>query len=139
MKKTLNPRYVDILIPEDIMEDDAPNFPLKPEHIEGASFVKITVDIKTAKVINWTDECGYYELFCKPVDSGIYIIRAEDGKELDRIEEDYVPNKLVPGEWGDYIEMTISKSGYVTNWHNKPSLKEFRLDFSEIERIFEED
>ena len=139
MKKTLNPRYVDILIPEDVMEDDAPDFPLRPEHIEGATYTKITVDIKTAKVMNWTDECGYYELFCKPVDSGIYIIRAEDGKELDRIEEDYVPNKLVPGEWGDYIDLTISKSGYVTNWHNKPSLDEFRLDFSEIERIFEED
>lgn len=124
------PTFLKIVINNDIIENDAPHFPLKREDV-----TEIMININTAKICNWENEYGAYDLFCKVQDSGIYILYNEDMEELDRIEG-YVPNNLIPehDDCGDYIELSISKSGYVKNWYNKPQLDEFNVDFDEIIR-----
>lgn len=144
----MQPVYLDILLDRDFLLEDTPKFPLKDEFRvnynnefdPNGNLVRIRVNILTAKVLDWKKEYGYVECFTKAVDTGTYILYDEDMKELDRIEQGYVPNKLIPEHdgYGDYIDMRISTSGYVLNWYNNPSLEDFHVDFDAIKRVFED-
>lgn len=41
------------------------------------------------------------------------------------IENDYVPNSLLPGKYGDYLALDINEDGVITNWKPNISFKEF--------------
>ena len=59
--------------------------------------------------------------------------RRRAGESLDSqsrlsIEEDYVPNRLIPGEYGDYIIMTIDENGKIAEWETPADITDFIKD-----------
>ena len=61
----------------------------------------------------------------KVVDEGIYALLDEDGAYVAQISYDYVPNRVIPGEYGDYINMKIDETGKVTNMPYSISFDDF--------------
>jgi hypothetical protein len=60
----------------------------------------------------------------KVCDEGVYILLDADRKEITR-RTGYVPNRLLPGDYGDYLSVDIDENGKITNWLKSPSLEEF--------------
>ena len=103
-------------------EEDIPNdFPGR----EG-DMLTMHVDIDTGEIHHWPGGMDA-EIYMKVCDQGMYEIFSPDGKPLKRLEGEYVPHGLVPGEYGDYVDFKI-KGGVITNWPKKPSLKDFYPD-----------
>jgi hypothetical protein len=103
-------------------EEDIPNdFPGRDGDTWNA-----TIELETGKIMDWPQ--GYSAAFSmKVVDEGTYQLLAPDGSEVACIEEDYVPNGVIPGEYGDYIRMQINGDGVVTNWPKYPNLSKFGI------------
>ena len=53
-----------------------------------------------------------------------YVLYSNEEKVATR-EDDYVPNAVIPGEWGDYIDLQIAADGTITNWPKKPDVSAF--------------
>lgn len=69
--------------------------------------IKKTVDVNVTHV----------RVFLKIRDEGSYTFTDEDGEVVHSIEEDYVPNSIIPGEYGDYIDLKIDlETGQIVNW-----------------------
>lgn len=83
------------------------------------------IDIDSGIIINWTKGVKA-EINFKVCDGGSYYVKDVEGKVVLSIENDYVPNSLIPGSYGDYIEMGIDENGKIANW--KPSLDDFIND-----------
>ena len=66
-------------------------------------------------------------LHIKVCDAGLYTLYDSDGDSVAAIDG-YVPNELVPGSYGDYIEMNIDENGLITNWPKHPCLGNFFED-----------
>lgn len=136
----LDIRYVEINIPLICLDD---------EEKEGFKFfpflnderLKFTVEISTGQIQNWdefnTSGCWFGgEMFIKVVDTGSYYlldrfkvpVTFDTNGEFGSIEEYYVPNRLIPGEYGDYIDLKIDEKGMITNWYKNPSLSDFSGD-----------
>src|ERR1039457_3992065 len=79
-------------------EEDIPNdFPLRKGDMWEA-----TVDVDTGQIKDWPKgKSG--DLQMKVCDSGTYTLFDREGKQLSE-RQDYVPNGVVPGEYGDYID-----------------------------------
>ena len=88
--------------------------------------VVFRVDIDTGKIIDFPDDVEI-NVDMKVVDEGIYEIFGPDGGSIKRLEDGYVPNGVIPGEYGDYVDLKISK-GHITNWPKNPSLDSFFPD-----------
>jgi hypothetical protein len=86
---------------------------------------RIRVAVDTGKIEGWPEAAGKVDLFCKPRDSGSYRLYAPDGKCVGEIEQNYVPNRLVPGEYGDYLGFYIDAQGVITNWPTNPDVTDF--------------
>ena len=83
-----------------------------------------TIDIDKGQIIDW--ELGVsIDLHMKVCDDGFYYLMDENKKVVFSID-DYVPNKLIPGSYGDYIEMKIDESGIITNWNINANLNDFK-------------
>lgn len=82
-----------------------------------------TVNIDTGHISGWPigRTASLNEKIC---DEGIYILEDFAGNELAVIEG-YVPNELIPGEHGDYMNLEINADGVITNWPKKPSVEQF--------------
>jgi hypothetical protein len=108
---------VEINIPRDEIEDSENGVPpeLQSKFMVG-DYWRIVVGIDTAKIADWPQGTAV-ELHTKPRDGGIYRLLGPDGKELAKIENNYVPNRVIPGSYGDYIELNINAEGVVTNWY----------------------
>ncbi|MCK9415515.1 hypothetical protein M0Q97_02515 [Candidatus Dojkabacteria bacterium] len=105
-------------------DDEIPyDFPLR----KGDMWIA-TIDIDEGKILNWTG--GKEHLFIKVCDMGSYYLLDENDNEVIIKEEDYVPNDLIPGEYGDYIDLYINETGTITNWYSQPSLDDFQ-DFDD--------
>ncbi len=61
----------------------------------------------------------------KICDEGSYYLLDENYKTILSIEEDYVPNKLLPGSYGDYLKLDIGENGVISNWYSIPSIEDF--------------
>lgn len=85
----------------------------------------LMVNIDTGEILNpeFPKDFSYYVSSLKVCDEGIYIIYDDKDQEIARIE-DYVPNDIVPGKYGDYVELNI-KNGFICNWYVKPDVSEF--------------
>lgn len=86
-----------------------------------------TINIDTGIIEDWKYHRPF-ELREKVVDMGVYRLLTPEGEVIARLEQEYVPNKLIPGEFGDYVELDISPDGKITNWPRNPSLQEFMGD-----------
>lgn len=101
-------------------EEDIPNdFPMRMGDLWSAS-----VEVDTGKILNWPiGRSG--DLHMKVVDEGSYSLLDKDSNIILSIEQDYVPNGIVPGRYGDYIDLKIDENGIITNWKKNPSIEDF--------------
>lgn len=110
---------VEISVPIRYGEEDIPNdFPLRRGNVWFA-----TVDMDTGQVHRWPKGKNG-RLHMKVCDEGTYILNDHD-EEVARVDEDYVPHGVIPGEHGDYIDLQIDATGKITNWPRKPDLSDF--------------
>lgn len=63
------------------------------------------------------------ELFLTVRDAGSYSLLAPDGSEITKLES-YVPNRIIPGSYGDTMEFKIAANGMIEGW-SKPSPRDF--------------
>lgn len=82
------------------------------------------IDVDSGVIINW-EKGKTAEIHYKVCDSGNYHLKDADGNVILSIEEDYVPNGLVPGKYGDYIVMTVDAEGKIKEWPRNPDLSDF--------------
>lgn len=81
------------------------------------------VDIDTGKIEGWPN--GVAASFsAKVCDQGVYTLYDEGGSVL-AVKDGYVPNDLVPGSYGDYVELKINADGVIINWPESPCVDEF--------------
>lgn len=113
------PRYVG-----DDEDDDMPSsfYGLN----ESNTLWNITVDIDTGAIQGWPKgETG--DVHIKVCDAGVYSLLDADGEEVAKIAG-YVPHGVVPGSYGDYIEMKIDGNGVITNWPKAPDISDFEAE-----------
>ena len=111
--------HIEISVPVEYEEEDMPNdFPFR----DGDTW-KIRVNIDTGAIEGWPPERPY-DLHMKVIDGGTYTL-FDNAKEVGIIEENYVPHGVVPGEYGDYIILSINESGKITNWPKTIDLEGF--------------
>lgn len=102
-------------------DDDLPtDFPLLNETKD--SWLAY-VEIDTGRIRGWP-EGDAREMHVKVCDAGTYALLDESGNSV-AVRDGYVPNGLVPGSYGDYVELSINEEGVITNWPRKPSVDEF--------------
>lgn len=62
----------------------------------------------------------------KICDEGSYKLLDEDLNLI--VEHDgYVPNNLLPGDYGDYLSLEIDSRGVITNWLSNANLSDFEV------------
>ena len=109
-----------ITVPVRFEEEDIPNdFPLRSVDVWEA---KVAVD--TGRIVGWpSGKTG--DLYMKVCDEGTYTLLGLDGQVLAARRQEYVPHGIVPGEYGDYIDLKINADGVITNWPKKPDVSAF--------------
>lgn len=116
----LDIRSIVLDLPVRYDEDD---MPLEFPHRDGDRWcVEVLVD--TGQIINWPEGVEH-EFDMKVCDSGTYILCDADGNEVGAIRENYVPNQIVPGDYGDYVHLQIGGDGVIKNWPSQPSAEQF--------------
>lgn len=116
-------KYVRLSVAVSYEEDDMPNdAPLREGDMWGA-----TINIETGKIMNWP-QGKTLDFYMKVTDSGAYTLLDAEMEEIAE-QEGYVPNNLLPGEYGDYLELKIDVDGTITNWKPDADLS----DFSQVE------
>lgn len=76
--------------------------------------LNICIDVDKRKIINYKGNKPF-NLHLKAVDSGTYVFKDCYGNIFYTLQ-DYVPNGIIPGAYGDYIELNIDDCGFITNW-----------------------
>jgi hypothetical protein len=110
---------LEIDVPVRYEEEEIPNdFPLRAGERWAA-----TINLDTHVIENWP-KGRPGRLYLTVRDSGSYRLISRVG-ELVAERNDYVPNKLIPGKYGDVIDMTVDENGKVTNWPANPSVEAF--------------
>lgn len=119
--------HIKLTLPVRYKEEDIPNdFPLRSGDVWQAM-----VNIDTGVIHDWPKgKSGTLEM--KVCDEGTYTLYSDlvpNGvkrfTEVAKIEQDYVPHGVVPGESGDYVHLTIDANGCITNWPKKPDVSAF--------------
>ncbi len=84
----------------------------------------LLIEVDTGKVVSWqgSEPVNIYDKVC---DNGVYTLFGTDGLEVGKIDNYYVPNDLIPGDYGDYINLEINADGVITNWPKYPSVLDF--------------
>lgn len=120
VKKEIEAKYLDLDVAVRYDEEDMPNdAPLR----NGKEW-KAFINLETATIENWPKgkTLSFHDM--KVCDEGIYILLDADKNEITRIEG-YAPNSLLPGEYGDYLDMDIDENGKITNWLESANLEDF--------------
>jgi hypothetical protein len=108
-----------ILAPVNYGEEDIPNdFPGRTGDLWRA-----LVEIETGRIIDWPAGKAV-KMFMTVKDSGTYQLIGENLRVIASRTQDYVPHCLVPGNYGDTIEMTIDGNGVIKEWPHKPDITE---------------
>lgn len=115
-------RYVRVHLPVRYEDEDMPyDFPFR-----NGDWWTAVIDIDSGKILDWPQgKSG--EFYMKVCDEGLYYLLNEDLKLIRSIEEDYVPNRLIPPHdgYGDYVHFIIDGNGMIKNWYSNPSFKDF--------------
>ena len=85
---------------------------------------RITVDIDTGKIDGWPKGVER-DLYMKVCDDGSYYLLDGENRCVAGLENEYVPHGVVPGEFGDYIDLHIQPDGVIENWPTYPNVDEF--------------
>lgn len=117
--------HVHVVLPVRFGEEDIPNdFPLRTGDTWTA-----TINVDTGQIEEWPKgKDGHLKM--KVCDQGVYVLKNID-VEVASIDQDYVPNDLIPGSYGDYVDLKIDKEGRITNWPKNPDVSEFFRDSEE--------
>ncbi len=100
-------------------DEDMPyDFPLRQGDMWNA-----LVDVDTGEIKDFPKDITY-NTNMKVCDEGTYTLYDADMNEVAAIVGGYVPNKVIPGSWGDYVRLNIA-DGKITNWPTNPDLSEF--------------
>ena len=83
------------------------------------------IEIDTGRIVGWPENIKANKLYIKVRDNGLYILLDESWNIIASISDDYVPNGVIPGEYGDYIEMDIDENGVILNWPDNPDVSAF--------------
>lgn len=87
----------------------------------------VTIDIDTGKILNWPE--GRSETLHLTVnDAGTYTLLDREWKPLATRKQNYVPHGVIPGQFGDTIEITIRPDGVIAEWPKKPDVDQFFAD-----------
>lgn len=106
-------------------DDDMPtDFPLLNER--KSAWVAV-VDIDTGVIQGWPAGDAR-KMHVKVCDAGTYRLFDADDNQVAAIENNYVPNGVVPGSYGDYVELNIDETGRITNWPTRPDVSAFFAD-----------
>jgi len=106
-------------------EEDIPNdFPFRKGNMWEISFTP------EGQIIGWTKEHEdwfvknqdnpnveglVFNFHMKVCDEGYYEVRDVHGKAFLTIKDRYVPHCLIPGSYGDYVELDINSTGEILN------------------------
>ncbi|MCP4709872.1 MAG: hypothetical protein GY869_14715 [Planctomycetes bacterium] len=117
-------KYIAVALPVRYDEEDIPNdFPLRQGNMWSA-----TIEIDTGRILDWPlGERGKFSM--KVCDEGVYRLLDKDKKEVLPSLEDYVPNDIIPGSYGDYVDLIIGIDGIITNWLENPRISEFMTSY----------
>ena len=113
------PRYIG-----DAKDDDMPtDFPM----LNAAKTAWVaSVNIDTGEISGWPAGDAR-KMHVKVCDAGIYSLIDADGNEVIKFAG-YVPHGVVPGSYGDYVELEIDERGVITNWPKSPDVSDFFRD-----------
>ena len=120
MKKTVDVKYIHLAVNVRYEEEDMPNdFPGRADDVWIAM-----IDIENKKVMGWPEgvEAEFSQM--KVCDEGTYKL-LDENKKIVLSRDGYVPNSLLPGEYGDYLSMKISGDGTIENWNPNANLSDF--------------
>lgn len=100
-------------------EDIPDDFPMR----EGNVWVA-RIGIDDGVIEDWPQgQSGRLQM--KVCDQGTYTLFDDKGDEIVARVDNYVPHGLIPGEYGDYIDLIIDENGRVTNWPKRPTFGAF--------------
>lgn len=100
-------------------DEDMPyDFPLRQ-----GDMWNVLVDVDTGEIKDFPKDITH-NMNMKVCDEGTYTLYDADMNEVAAIAGGYVPNRLIPGKYGDYVELKIA-DGKITNWPTDPDLSEF--------------
>jgi hypothetical protein len=120
IKKPVEAKYLDLDVAVRYDDEDMPyDAPLR----DGKSW-KAVINLDEGRIENWPLGKTLSFRDMKVCDEGIYVLLDTDKNEIMRIGG-YVPNKLLPGDYGDYLSLDIDHNGKITNWLKWPSLANF--------------
>lgn len=123
VEKEVEIKYVKLQVAVRYDEEDMPSdFPHRKN-----DFWSPTIDVDNGQILEW-EKGRSIDLHMKVCDDGSYYLLDGNKNLILSIEQDYVPNKLIPGEYGDYIIMNINENGIITNWKSNPSISDFTED-----------
>jgi len=95
------------------------DFPFRQGNVWIAEIV-----LQTGQILGWKETMSAGVLHLKVVDEGRYYLM--NGTEIVKeLSDDYVPHGVVPGSYGDYVELKINEHGFITNWPIQLHFKEF--------------
>ncbi len=111
VKKEINITHVLVEVPVRYGDDDMPyNFPFRKGNIW-----KAMINVDKGIIENWpAGKTG--DFYMKVINQGIYTLIDDTGTNIAEIRNFYCPNDLIPGEYGDYINLVIDEQGIITNW-----------------------
>ena len=110
---------IEVILPVRYDDEDIPyDAPMRDSKVWRAC-----IDIDEGRVWHWP-QGKPLDMHMKVVDGGIYILRDSEGINIAE-RKDYVPHGIIPGEYGDYVELKIDETGKITNWPKKISLYGF--------------
>lgn len=120
--------HIHISIPVRYDEEDiSKDFPLR-----NGDLWEALVNIDTGKIEDWPkNACEQYRLSMKVCDEGTYTLLSDTVPngvkrftQVAKLEQQYVPNGVVPGQYGDYVDLHIT-DGVITNWPKQPNVRAF--------------
>jgi len=123
----LDIRFVHIVVPND--HDD---IPAGTPGLSGRMW-SVMVDIETGQIQDWPNDAKPVDFYVKVTDRGSYSFLDENHKLLMDLIQYYAPNEIVPGEYGDYIDIEINEKGVITNW--SPNVSEFQERIDEYDTL----
>ncbi len=112
--------FVRITVPVNYGEEDMPNdFPFRKNGVWD-----VTVVADTGRIVMWP-KGKTADIYMKVVDEGDYYLLNDRSEVIAALESEYVPHGVVPGEYGDYIELHIAEDGTIKNWPRKFDVRKF--------------
>jgi hypothetical protein len=119
IQREVDVQTIDVILPVWYDDEDIPyDAPMRHGDIWWA-----VIDIDTGVIYNWP-QGKPLNMYMKVCDSGSYILRDGDSSIIAE-RNDYVPHGIIPGEYGDYVELKIDETGKITNWPKKIDLSDF--------------